>query len=144
MIEDKQLSKNFKLYEFLHSQAASRYNITEQFEPSQEVINNLTNLCINIIQPLREVLNEPLVISSGYRCTKVNGLVGGQPKSQHLTGQAADLIFPSKGNAFLFNKIIELKLPFDQIIWEFGDANNPAWVHVSFSNRNRRQILTIK
>jgi len=144
MIEDKQLSKNFKLYEFLHSQAASRYNITEQFEPSQEVINNLTNLCINIIQPLREVLNEPLVISSGYRCTKVNGLVGGQPKSQHLTGQAADLIFPGKGNACLFNKIVELKLPFDQLIWEYGTDKEPAWVHVSFGPRNRRQILTIK
>ena len=51
MIEDKQLSKNFSLYEFLHSQAASRFKVTEQFEPPQEVVNNLTNLCREAIQP---------------------------------------------------------------------------------------------
>lgn len=144
MIEDKQLSKNFSLYEFLHSQAASRFKVTEQFEPSQEVVNNLTNLCREVIQPLRDAVDTPLTVSSGYRCPKVNGLVGGQTKSQHLTGQAADLICPGKGNAYLFNKIIELKLPFDQLIWEYGTDKEPDWVHVSFGPRNRRQILTIK
>ena len=144
MIEDKQLSKNFSLYEFLHSQAASRFKVTEQFEPPQEVVNNLTNLCREVIQPLRSAVDTPLTVSSGYRCPKVNGLVGGQAKSQHLTGQAVDLICPGKGNAYLFNKIIELKLPFDQLIWEFGTDKEPDWVHVSFGPRNRKQILTIK
>lgn len=55
-----------------------------------------------------------------------------------MTGHAADIVDLTNGNELLFKKIIELNLPFDQIIDEFGFR----WVHVSYdSKRNRKDIL---
>lgn len=138
-----QLTKNFSLAEMIESQTARRFNIQEQFNPPQEVIDNLKELCENILQPLRDAIGVSLTVNSGYRSPITNKRVGGQPTSQHQNGQAADIICPEVGNAKLFEKIRELKLPFDQLIWEFGDDKNPAWVHVSFSPRNRRQVFAI-
>ncbi len=132
------LTKNFSLYELLESQQARRSGITEQFEPPQQVINNLKALCENILQPLRENLRVAIAVNSGYRCPKVNTLIGGASSSQHLTGHAADIECYPIGNEKLLKKIVELKLPFDQIINEF----NYAWVHVSYDPvRNRRKVL---
>jgi zinc D-Ala-D-Ala carboxypeptidase len=138
-----QLSKNFSLAEMLESQTARRHNIIEQFNPPADAITNLKLLCIHILQPLSDAIGLPIHISSGYRCLKVNRLVGSKDNSQHPLGEAADTECPSMSNAALFHKIQELKLPFDQLIWEFGTNQEPAWVHVSYSSRNRRQILYI-
>lgn len=136
------LAKNFTLEEMLRSRTAEKNGYKEQFTPSKEVIQNLTGLCLNILQPLREYLGIPVFVGSGYRCKRLNDAVRGVETSQHRTGEAADLQATGKmGNAELFEAIKAAKLPFDQLIWEFGDKDNPAWVHVSFSARNRRQIL---
>ncbi len=133
-----QLSKNFSLRELLVSETAARFNFTEQYEPSEAVIKNLEQLCINILQPLREALKYPIHVNSGYRCPRTNASIGGASKSQHLTGHAADIEDFKNGNEQLLRKIVELKLPFDQIINEFGYK----WVHVSYDpKRNRRQVL---
>ena len=137
-----QLSKNFYLAEFLESQTARRHNIQEQFKPSGLVIANLKLLCENILQPLRDEVGA-ITISSGFRCEKVNKLIGGAVGSQHQTGEAADIKGITVSNKVLFDKIRALKLPYDQIIHEFGTKDNPAWVHVSFSKKNRRQVLYI-
>lgn len=136
------LSKNFSLEEMLESQSARRHNVVEQFNPNQEVINNLKLLCENILQPLRDKVGA-IQVTSGYRSPRVNKIVGGSSNSQHLTGQAADIKGVRISNKKLFDSIIRLNLPFDQLIWEYGTKNEPAWVHVSFSSRNRRQILYI-
>ncbi len=135
------LSNNFTLAEMLESQAARRHNIAAQFDPPDKVIANLKALCENILQPLRDAINIPIHISSGYRSSRVNEIVGGAATSQHLFGQAADI--QGANNAEIFRKIINLGLPFDQLIWEYGTKDNPAWVHVSFGPANRRQILYI-
>jgi len=135
------LSKDFTLSEMLESQTARRNNIMQQFIPTPKIIANLRLLCDNILQPLRDAVGTSINISSGYRCKELNTRIGGADTSQHVQGQAADI--QGADNALLFNKIIELKLPFDQLIWEYGTKKNPAWVHVSFGNRNRRQIIFV-
>jgi zinc D-Ala-D-Ala carboxypeptidase len=138
MIQNRALSKNFSLREMLVSETAARFNFTEQYEPPPAVVKNLEQLCLKILQPLRDSLKYPIHVNSGYRCPRTNTSIGGASKSQHLTGHAADIEDYQNGNEYLLRKIVELKLPFDQIINEFGFK----WVHVSFDpKRNRRQIL---
>ncbi len=138
------LSPNFTLEEMLESQTARRKGISEQFTPSPEVINSLRALCKNILQPLRDAIGGPIKVSSGYRTPRLNRAIGGARNSQHMVGEAADIQgLNGLTNKQLFNKIKQLNLPFDQLIWEFGNDQNPAWVHVSFGPRNRRQIIRV-
>ena len=138
MIHNQVLTKNFFLHEMLSSQTASRMGFKEQFEPSKAVVVHLQTLCENILQPLRDATRSPVTVSSGYRCLRVNSAIGGATSSQHLTGHAADIQDFKNGNEFLLRKIVELRLPFDQIINEF----NFDWVHVSYDpKKNRRQVL---
>lgn len=139
------LSPNFTLEEMLESQTARRKGIAEQFTPPPEVIANLKALCKNILQPLRDAIGGPIKISSGYRCPRLNKAIGGAKNSQHMAGEAADIQgLNGMTNKQLFNKIKQLGLPFDQMIWEFGNDQNPAWVHVSFGPRHRRQIIRVQ
>ena len=136
------MTKDFTLYEFLLSNTANALGIRENLTPPQSVIDNLTALATNILQPLRDEVGR-IKINSGYRCPRLNAAVKGAKNSQHLTGEAADIEGIDISNAELFEAIKRIKLPFDQLIWEFGTRSNPSWVHVSFSPRNRRQILYI-
>ena len=78
-------------------------------------------------------------ITSGYRCQKVNILVGSKPTSQHLLGQAADFKCPSFGSpSQIVRRVVNSSIPYDQIIIEFGQ-----WVHISFSEKPRRMALVI-
>jgi len=136
MTNNIQFTKNFSLFELLVT--SQRQFDDEQYNPPPEVIENLRALCVNVLQPLRDALGTPIKINSGYRCPSVNKAIGGATNSQHMTGQAADIIDLTNGNEYLFKKIKELKLPFDQMIDEFGFR----WVHVSYDpKRNRREIL---
>lgn len=134
-----QLTKNFTLEEMLRSQTATRLNITEQFNPPQEVVNNLTVLCKKLLQPLRDKLRKAISVSSGYRCAKVNKAIGGAINSQHLKGQAADISVGGFTTEQLYQRIKNSDLAFDQLIQEFDQ-----WVHVSYNpiaKDNRRQCL---
>lgn len=106
--------------------------------PNSEIVNNLTQLINNILDPLREKYGKPITVNSGYRCLALNNAMGGSKTSQHMLGLAADITVgsPSK-NKILFKLIQELELPFDQLI----DEKNYRWIHVSFSNKPRKQIL---
>jgi zinc D-Ala-D-Ala carboxypeptidase len=136
-----QLSKNFTLSEFLISQTASRLGIDNT--PSQQVIDNLTALCQNILQPLRDKFG-PVVISSGYRSPQLNKAIGGAANSQHMLGQAADIHMPSMANDELA-RLIAKNFVFDQVILEFYTLGKPdsGWVHVSYNAAgNKREQLT--
>ena len=139
MATDIQFTKNFSLQELLLT--SHRMFDEEQYNPPADVIENLRALCINILQPLRDALGTPVNINSGYRCPSLNASIGGATNSQHMTGQAADIIDLTHGNVFLFNKIKEMNLPFDQMIDEFEFR----WVHVSYDPvRHRHDILQAK
>ena len=133
--------KYFTLHELTKSATASRKGIDNT--PTEDVKGNLELLVEKILDPLREAWGAPIIVTSGYRCPKLNKAVGGAKTSQHMKGQAADIRTVSDkpaDNKKLFDKIRELKLPYDQLIDEF----NYNWVHVSYGPRNRRQILHIK
>jgi hypothetical protein len=131
------LTKNFLLRELLVSQYAVRNEIAEQFNPSAAVVNNLTALCENVLQPLRDRLRQSVNVTSGYRCEAVNTGIGGSATSQHLKGQAADINVPGKSIEWLFQYIKNSDLPFDQLIQEFDN-----WVHISYKpTNNRGQVL---
>lgn len=93
-----ELSEHFDLNEFTRSATADRLHIDNNLNPSdptgQSIINNLRNLCQQFLEPLREHFGIPVIISSGYRCPALNRAVGGVSNSQHLTGEAADIILP--------------------------------------------------
>lgn len=133
--------KYFTIQELTKSATASRRGINNT--PDEIVKMNLTLLVENILDPLREAWGAPIIVTSGYRCGRLNKAVGGAAKSQHMYGQAADIRTVSdkpSDNKKLFDLIRELKLPYDQLIDEY----NYNWVHVSYGPRNRRQILHIK
>ena len=128
------LSKHVTLKEFQASGLATLRNINNEMNESQ--IASAKLLCENVFEPLRSYLNTPINISSGFRSLQVNKMIGGAKTSQHTKGEAMDLQIGSKGFNF-----IKDKLDFDQLIWEFGNDENPAWVHVSYSSKNRKQVL---
>ena len=134
-----QLTKNFNLREFTKSNTAARLGIKN--DPTAEHIHNLAALCENVLQPLREALGQPIRITSGYRSEALNEAIGGSKTSDHSFGRAADLELYVEGkedNASLFNVIKTLDLPFKQLIYEFGDEEQPDWVHVAFEKGSER------
>ena len=136
------LSTHFTFHELTASQTATRKGITEQFSPPPEIVENLRFLSSNLLEKLRELNgNSPLMVSSGYRCPRLNKAVGGKPNSQHLRGEAVDIDFGSKpANRDFFNKIKKSGIVFDQLLNEFDFA----WVHISLKREgNRMQVLDI-
>jgi zinc D-Ala-D-Ala carboxypeptidase len=112
--------------------------------PGPTARKNLKELVDNLLDPLREMINEPIAVNSGFRTLAVNKAIGGalKPISQHTKGEAADI--ECFDNAKLF-QVIREHFQFDQLIWEKGNDRQPDWVHVSYkANGNRNQILKYK
>jgi len=131
------LSRYFSLEEFLVSQTAERHGI--DMTPSQDVIDNLQTLVSTCLQPLRDALGNVIYISSGYRPVEVNRLIGGSATSQHVYGNAADFSVVGMTPFEVCNAVVNMELPFDQIILEFPPN---GWVHLGVSNILRAQQLT--
>lgn len=132
--------KYFTIRELTKSETAIRKRIDNT--PSKKQEGNLRNLVKYILDPLREAYGKPIVVTSGFRCQALNDILGGSKTSQHKEGEASDIRTVEdtrEENKKLFDLIIELDLPFDQLINE----NNFDWIHVSYSNRNRKQILKL-
>ncbi len=136
----ERISKHISYKEAIKSNTALRLNIDNT--PNVVSLTNMTGVAYNIFEPLRLWVGGPIKINSFYRCPKLNKAIGGSKRSQHCEGRAIDIddTFGYKTNAEMFMYIKE-NLDFDQLIWEFGDDKNPAWVHVSYvdkqENRNR-------
>ena len=134
------ISKHISDKESVYSRTALRLGIKNK--PNKQQLNNMVELAENIFEPLRTYANGPIKINSFFRSPELNKSIGGSSKSQHCNGQAIDLddTFKHLTNAEMY-KFIKENLDFDQIIWEFGDDDNPDWVHVSYvspqENRNR-------
>ena len=130
--------KYFSIKELTKSATAARKGIKN--DPSIEECKSLTALIDKVLDPLREAYGKPIIVSSGYRCPKLNAAVGGSASSQHVKGEAADIRSVAdtpEENKKLFDLIVKLGLPYDQLINEY----NYDWVHVSFGPRHRRQKL---
>ena len=129
------LSKHVTLAEFQNSISATTHGIKNEMNATQ--IESAKLLCENVFEPLRIYLNAPIKISSGFRSLQLNKIIGGSKTSQHTKGEAMDIKIGATGFNF-----IKDRLEFDQLIWEFGNDDQPQWIHVSFKKgRNRKQIL---
>ena len=128
------LSAHVTLAEFENSPTATTHGINNKMNETQ--IASAKLLCEKVFEPLRLYLNTPIKINSGYRSAQLNKMIKGSLTSQHCKAEALDLHIDAKGFHF-----IKDKLDIDQLIWEFGNDENPSWVHVSFSSKNRKQVL---
>lgn len=134
--------KYFTVNELCKSSTATKKGIVNV--PTAEERANLEALIANVLDPLREAWGKPIIVNSGFRCERLNKAVGGAAGSQHKTGEAADIEAVTRDpadNRRLFDLVLKLGLPFDQMINEFGYD----WVHISFSRSRRRgQVLEAK
>jgi len=128
------LSMDFTLEELVFSQTAARNNIDNKPTPQQ--IRALKSLCACVLQPIRDALRVPLVVTSGFRSAALNRTVGGAANSQHLEGKAADLICTAMTSKDLFKRVLQMNLPVDQLIYEGGKQSQ--WVHISYSSKKPR------
>lgn len=134
-----QITKNFTLEELSHSNTAVARGIENIPDVQQQL--NLTALAKRLLQPLRDIYNEPFIINSGFRSQETNKAVGGVPNSQHTKGQAADV--QVKDPRKLLTALLKSGLDFDQAILYQDGRNN--FLHMSYnSGHNRKQVLYSK
>lgn len=137
-----QLSKHLLLAEVMRSESAKRLGISNM--PTAQHLENFKKLAENVFEPIRNHFNIPIHISSGYRSQALNAAIGGSLTSQHCKGEAIDIDMDGTSitNKQVFDYIKD-NLNFDQLIWEFGSASNPDWVHVSYasSGKQRKEVL---
>ena len=134
---------HFTIEELYASDTAKRLGINNT-PPLQQIIH-LVYLAAYVLEPLRVAMNRPIKIGSGYRCEKLNKLVGGVSNSQHLKGQAVDISID--GDLEFGKRVFEYiknHLPFDQLIWEHNKSGT-YWVHVSYVfpdfGKNRKNVI---
>lgn len=146
------LSPNFTLEEMTRSTTAARLGIRNV--PSASAEENLRALCVLVLEPVRAAVVERglgavVRVNSGYRCDELNKSIGGSRFSDHMCASAraaADIEVPGLDNASLAAVIVELGLPFRQLILEFYDPDvaGSGWVHVGHEREgdNPRDLLT--
>ena len=136
------ISKHISYKEAVYSRTAQRRDIYNH--PENDQTDNMRVIAEEVFEPLRTWVGGPIKINSFFRSPDLNKAIGGSGKSQHCHGQAIDLddTFGRATNAEMFD-FIKQHLDFDQIIWEFGDEDNPDWVHVSYVSPedNRKRCL---
>ena len=138
------VTMHFTIEELYASKTAKAKGINNK--PSVQQMINLVYLAAFVLEPLREAMNEPIKIGSGFRSKELNKAVGGVANSQHMKGQAADLCIDGdskKGRKWF--EYIRDHLPFDQLIWERNARTGSEWVHVSFVfpdfGKNRHHVI---
>lgn len=130
--------KYFTINELCRSDKARQMGINNT--PTNDIIDSLSDLVENVLDPARDKLGKPIVVNNGYRCPELNKAVGGEATSQHVKGEAADLTTGSREENKRLFEIIRDNLLFDQLINE----HDFSWVHVSYKQgNNRKQILKI-
>lgn len=136
----KKISEHISYKEAVRSDTADRLNIINI--PGETELDNMSTISEKIFEPLRSHVGGPIRINSFFRSVELNKAIGGSSTSQHCKGQAFDLddSYGCMSNAEMY-KFVKDNLDFDQMIWEFGDDENPNWIHISYisqeKNRNR-------
>ena len=119
----------FTIPELIRSEKAQREGWDNT--PSKEELKELHRLA-DYLDRVREAYGAPIHVSSGYRSYRLNKAVGGKPNSQHLKGQAADLVTDDLKK---LGNVIRRVGGFDQLIYEHvGGAH---WIHVSIAPEGR-------
>ena len=137
------ISAHVSYKEGVRSRTADRRGLDNT--PNESQLKCMKEIAEAVFEPLREWAGGPIKINSFFRGEPVNTAIGGSKYSQHMKGQAMDIddTFGHKTNAEMYHYIKD-NLDFDQLIWEFGDDENPNWIHVSYvTHRENRKKLTI-
>lgn len=130
------LQLNFSITELVNSETAIKRNINNM--PDIRSLECLLDLIFYCLQPLRDYIKKPIIITSGYRNKEVNRLVGGVQDSQHTKGQAADFIIKGLTVQQIIELVKKSGVEYDQLINEYN-----KWVHISYVHgKNRKQTLT--
>lgn len=139
--------KHFTLREFTYSDTALSQGIDNELSAGElkTVVTNIFALVENVLDPLRDAMGVPILVSSGYRCEALNKAVGGVPSSQHRTGQAADIIPLCDNRGQMLARIffwVYDKLEFDQMIY----YRRRGFIHISYraDGNNRHQAFIKK
>ena len=139
MAKTKKFSKHISWKEAIGSATAKKLDIDNT--PNEEQLNNMKNLAEDLFEPLREKVGEPILINSFFRCEELNKAISGSATtSQHIKGCAIDLDATKMTNCELFY-MIKNYFEFDKLIWELGDDENPAWIHVSYVKGKNRGLV---
>ena len=136
-----QLSKHFKLSEMEKSMTATRLGIENKAGSGE--IKNLTDLCYEVLEPVRAKFDKPITITSGYRSEALCEAIGSKKTSQHTKGEAVDFEIIGESNLAVALWLTN-NTDFDQCILEYytGEQNS-GWIHVSYNEgSNRKQVLT--
>ena len=139
----RRISEHVSYTEGVKSNTALRLGLDNIPNPDQ--LQCMHEIARDVFEPLREWVGGPIKINSFFRGEPVNTAIGGSVRSQHMKGQAMDIddTFGVKTNAAMYH-FIKDNLDFDQLIWEFGNDDNPNWIHVSYvTHRENRKKLTI-
>jgi len=132
---DHKLSENFTYGEVIKSSTAARAGIKNI--PNKLQFSKLKVLVQEIMQPLRGFLGVPVVVTSGFRCIKLNRLKFSPDHSQHPKGEAIDFVVPLKKLIEIWKWIAASSLDFDRCILEHNE-----WIHISYSKGNNRHLMS--
>lgn len=136
--------KYFTLRELMHSNVALQNDIVNE-PPRHEGVKvyfNLMALVGSLLDPIREKFATPMIITSGYRCEKLNRLIGGKNNSQHMKGEAVDFCFASFSKKEMIEAFFEIaeEFDYDQLIC----YRNKGFIHISYSRENNRHQVIMK
>ena len=139
----KRISEHVSYKEGIHSRTAVRRGFDNT--PDADQLKCMHEVAKYLFEPLRDWVGGAIKINSMFRSDKLNKAIGGSTKSQHCQGRAIDIddTFGHKTNSEMF-EYIKANLDFDQLIWEFGDDNNPNWVHVSYVSKEENRGRCLK
>lgn len=124
--------------------------LVEKPKPGTYVYNNLVKLIETTLDPIREKIGQPIRVTSGYRCPKLNAAVGGSKTSNHLEGCAADCHTGNKNsdNLKIVDALLELGIDYDECIVEgakfnsFGKLIGCQWIHLATKSvGNRKKFI---
>lgn len=138
------LTPHFSLEELEYSSKAVQNHLENKAPAS--LVPSLRNLCLQVLEPLRQHAGKPVIISSGYRSPALNRLVGGVKTSQHLKGEAVDIHLYSMKEGREWFQWLKTHVPHDQLIWESKGSKGAKvyWIHVSCKldiSQNRKEVL---
>lgn len=133
------LTEHFTLEELIHSTTAQKYSINNT--PNKYIISNLTSICKYVMEPIRQRYGKPIIVTSGYRCPRLNKLVGGVYNSLHTCGLAIDVRAKDGNNKELWDVIFEMisndEINTRTVILEKcnNTKTNCQWIHIDINSK---------
>lgn len=122
----------FKMSELIHSDKAVLLKINNM--PDINSLDNMLDLIYYVLNPIRQGICKPMIITSGYRCKELNNAVNGAEYSQHLRGQAVDFVIEGMKIEDIIKFINNMNIEYDELINEYD-----KWVHISYNKGKNRQ-----